>query len=273
MTSAVSPAHALPYSQRLRLIRSVRKLGDLLTETSLLVESASPTPSAHPCSTSMSSTPHSPISPAASAPRTFLSLRFPKSLTADRAALATPLSATFSISLNSPITPPVDTAALQERRMAKVAQTLGENVPPELVFPPPTRKGRKRASTVSVPEYGSEQRGAAAPVPVVSGRRRRTGRTMKHAASSTSLRAQQALETDLEPFSYPSMVPVPTIANESARKVPGDEGVDEESHEPSAMEVRAGGMRRKELGWSGEWSGDVQSMEDVLRGLRCLRLK
>ncbi|KAJ6631922.1 hypothetical protein B0H10DRAFT_1901483 [Mycena sp. CBHHK59/15] len=208
----------------------------------------------------MSSTPHSPISPAASTPRTFLSLRFPKSLTADRAALTTPLSATFSISLNSPITPPVDTAALHERRMAKVTQTLGENVPPELVFQPPTRKGRKRASTVSVPEYGSEQRGAAAPVPIVSGRQRRTGCTMKHAASSTLLRAQQALETDLGPFSYPSMVPVPTIANESARKSQAMRV----STRNLTREVRAGGMRRKELGWSGEWSGDVQSMEDVL---------
>jgi hypothetical protein len=132
-------------------------------------------------------------------------------------------------------------------------QTLGENVPPELVFPP-ARKGRKRSSTVSVPEYT-----AAAGAAVVGRRRhaREMSRTLKHAASSTSLGARPV---EIEPFSYPSLIPVSSFDVDPAAP-------------PLPIPTDTRHMHRREVGWSGEWSGSVRNMEDVVRGLRDLRLK
>ncbi|KAJ6537221.1 hypothetical protein DFH09DRAFT_1178269 [Mycena vulgaris] len=283
MTTIISPTNALPHSQRLRLIRSIRKLGDLLTESALLVEPAPPLPS-HSRATSMSSPPQSPAhtiseagSPLLSVPatspfrRNFFSLRLPNPRSSDSTPTATPLSATFSVfSLNSPTTPVVDVEAVKERKMAKVVQTLGENVPPELVFPSSARKGRKRASTVTVPEYTPEQRAVAAAGATVVGRRRLardTSRRIKHTASSTSLRAKApVMDIDpFEPFSYASLVLVPTTEHSPSPEPPV---------EPTPRSSGAKGtMHRKELGWSGEWSGSVQNMDDVVRGLRGLRFK
>ncbi|KAJ7084554.1 hypothetical protein B0H15DRAFT_385816 [Mycena belliarum] len=272
MTAVMSPSNALPHSQRLRLIRSIRKLGDLLTESALLVEPV-PHQSSHVRTSSMSPTlstarpaSHSPaprapqdgpqpilsIPPTSALRRNFFSLRLPKprDSDSDSTPLSTPLSATFSVALNSPATPVVNVAALQERKLAKVAQTLGENVPPELVLP----GRRKRASTVSVPEARSP--------PVVVARRRHArtpSRMLKHAASSTSLHESPAPVPEFEPFSYPSLVPVPSTPEA-----------------PKAWATLRGvgtAMHRKEAGWSGEWSGTVQNMDDVVRGLRGLRFK
>ncbi|KAJ7288761.1 hypothetical protein C8J57DRAFT_1281163 [Mycena rebaudengoi] len=295
MTSSLSPSHALPHSQRLRLIRSIRKLGDLLTESSMLVDSSATAPASNRHNISAASvspkdwdrsgsvTPRassqtvSGIPPAAENPpshtahRSFFNLRVPKSF-------SSPLSPTFSISLNSPSSPaPVDPEELRRRKQSKINRTLGENVPPQLVFPSPARGGRKRASTVSVPEYGTQQSAAPNPVPVESGRRRLKNkasmRKLHHAVSSASLRgAPQAME--FEPFSYSTMVPIhvsPDVVEMSS---------DVEDYIPVTGTLspvrrvgKADGMHRKELGWSGEWTGAVQNMEDVMRSLRDLRLK
>ncbi|KAJ7235727.1 hypothetical protein B0H12DRAFT_1141188 [Mycena haematopus] len=301
MTSVLSSTNVLPHSQRLRLIRSVKKLGDLLTETSQLVDAAAPVPHSRAVSPSrntwstgptsrfeaetVSDEPRAhfliPPSPSTSSPhtRSFFSLRLPKSLSGlpgDRS----PLSPTFSLSLNSPSTPIIDPETLKERKLAKVAQTLGENVPAELVFPPPapTRKGRRRASTTSVPpDYmctasDINKRAVAAAGAVVVGRRRHArelSRTLQHAASSTSLRgAPRPPATDAEPFSYASLVAVSSFEAFDGR-VSSAVGTPLE-FSPASNEAA---MHRKELGWSGEWSGSVRNMEDVVRGLRDLRLK
>ncbi|KAJ6566780.1 hypothetical protein B0H19DRAFT_1374204 [Mycena capillaripes] len=265
MTTILSPSDTLPYSQRLRLIRSIRKLGDLLTETSQLVEAPPPLPQ-HSRNNSMSSpvhnttwsgspprTPGQMTSEESPSSRNFFSLHLPKLLSGDRTPFSSPLSPTFTLSLNSPSTPVVDPETLKERKLAKVVQTLGENVPPELVFPPPARKGRKRSSTVTVAEYtAADKRAVVAAGATVVGRRRHArevSRTLKHAASSTSLRPP-VHNTDLEPFSYSTFVPVPW----SGAPV-------------TSIEHTGTGMHRKEAGWSGEWSGSVQNMEDVVRGL------
>ncbi|KAJ7846715.1 hypothetical protein B0H14DRAFT_927028 [Mycena olivaceomarginata] len=154
MTSVLSPSNVLPYSQRLRLIRSIRKLGDLLTESSQLVEGAPPLPQ-HSRSTSLAqNTTWSEISarpgaesfldeaglpalltPSPSSPqaRSFLSLRLPKSLSGDRS----PLSPTFTVSLHSPSTPVIDSEMLKERKLAKVTQTLGGKTSPGARVPSP----------------------------------------------------------------------------------------------------------------------------------------
>ncbi|KAJ7500649.1 hypothetical protein B0H11DRAFT_1996072 [Mycena galericulata] len=272
MTTVISPANVLPHSQRLRLIRSIRKLGDLLTETSMLVE---PSPNT-PLSPSTSPTPQLPVPSiladkqaqslisTSTLPRSFFSLRLPKS----------PLSPTFSLSLNSPSTPVVDPAVVAERKLAKVVHTLGENVPPELVLAQPTAagagKGRKRSSTVSVPERPLAGSGDPA-----VGRRRRV-RVVKQAASSASLRADaNSTAMHMEPFSFPSLVPV----HASQRSSQPEEALPSRSPTPPLPAARertrttSTAMHRKEAGWSGEWSGTVRNMDEVVRGLRGLRLK
>ncbi|KAJ6492044.1 hypothetical protein C8R45DRAFT_990285 [Mycena sanguinolenta] len=284
MTSILSPSNVLPHSQRLRLIRSAKKLGNLLTETPQMIDGV---PHFH--STSSPTTDimrneagtHSLLPPSTSSPHTrgFFSLRIPKSipgLSGDRS----PLSPTFTLSLNSPSTPVIDPETLKERKLAKVVQTLGENVPTELVFPaaapPITRQGRRRASTTSVPaEYAYSpaelnKRAVVAAGAVVVGRRRHArelSRTLQHAASSTSLKGASPHATDAEPFSYASLIAVSSFEEFEGRHPSA--GTTLEFDPPSD----GTGMRRKELGWSGEWSGSVQSMEDVVRGLRELRLK
>ncbi|KAJ7450202.1 hypothetical protein FB451DRAFT_1374823 [Mycena latifolia] len=249
MTTMLTPSNAIPHSQRLRLIRSIRKLGDLLTESALLVEPASPSPA-------------SPISPLR---RNFLSLRL-SAPNAARDATSTPLSATFS-TLNSPATPVIDVAALNERKLAKVAQTLGENVPPELVLAPsaPTHTRRKRASTVSVPEPRTViARRRPAPVHAHT-----PSRALKHAASSTSLRP----EWEGEPFSGPSLIPVPSYSPSLASTSSLELDTPPTAPTSRARAGKGPSMHRKEAGWSGEWSGSVRNMDDVVRGLRGLRLK
>ncbi|KAJ7142370.1 hypothetical protein C8R44DRAFT_760565 [Mycena epipterygia] len=252
MTTVISPSNVLPHSQRLRLARSIRKLGDLLTESALLVDSAPPPLPTHSLSHSHSHTISTSTSTPAqhlTAPNThprgnkFFSLR-------TRTPLASPLSPTFSASFSVSM----NTSATDTKVAQAQSQPVDENAPLELVFPPMSPRqvrGRKRASTVSIPEPHSMPAAAAA-----AGRRqahaRAASRTLKHAASSTSLCAQ---ETEIEPFSYPSLVPVPALPA------------------PHARRTKEGGMHRKEAGWSGEWSGTVQSMDDVVRGLRGLRVK
>ncbi|KAJ7728154.1 hypothetical protein DFH07DRAFT_1066441 [Mycena maculata] len=277
MTTVMTPSSVVPHSQRLRLIRSMRKLGDLLTETSMLVGPASPPPPlpSHSRGSSMtwSQLVQSDLA-TPTAPRSFLSLRLPKS-SGERSAATSPLSASFSVSLNSPLTPVVDPQVLQERSIAKVTQTLGENVPPELILPPSARKGRKRSSTVSVPEYTREKRLPIAPAATVVERRHhaRGGlRTLKHAASSTSLRGS-APEMDIGPFSYASLVPIPSSQYSSSESLAASTAAPRERTISAAGRKKTGTMYRKEAGWSGEWSGSVQNMEDVVRGLRDLRLK
>ncbi|KAJ7111675.1 hypothetical protein C8R44DRAFT_251985 [Mycena epipterygia] len=147
--------HALPQTQRAHLIRSTRKVGELLGETPLLVDSH---PHGHHHSSSVSSTssteskrsarifagtelaPRSSsltavepapeaTSPAPARPLLYLHLAQPTSRPLST-ALATPLSPAFP-----PTPPPVD----RRRKMAKLARTLGPNVPPELVFSAPAR--------------------------------------------------------------------------------------------------------------------------------------
>ncbi|KAJ7771303.1 hypothetical protein DFH07DRAFT_914014 [Mycena maculata] len=228
--------HALPHAHRLRLMRSTRKLGALLGETPLVVET-SPTPAsftpALSRSASMMSTDskrsgrlftagHASALGLSAAPpghgesssvtRPMLFLRLPggsgSTTPAERTPLPSPLSPTFSLALNSPSTPPADVS--RRRKMAKLARTLGENVPPELVFPTSqTSKGRRRASTLCVPASTHELR--------------RRGADLAREDSVGSLH--------------------PAYAGEP------------------------------EKGWSGEWGGSVGNMEDVVSRLRGLKVK
>lgn len=170
--AATTTAPQTTSEQRVRLLRSMRKLEALLGETPLFAGTQPSTfTSSHSRSvSSMSSAArrcsrlfkagHSwsiPTLPAGShnevscPSRPHLVLSFPASgEPLDPAEITpppSPLSSTFSPALAWPPLPPVDAG---RRKLAKLAHTFGENVPPELVFPAATRNGRPRASTLSL---------------------------------------------------------------------------------------------------------------------------
>ncbi|KAF7342466.1 hypothetical protein MVEN_01836100 [Mycena venus] len=193
--------HALPEAQRRRLMRSTRKLGALLGETPLVVESVSTAPMswtrrhshsvsavAHeskrsgrvytaesdslsrtsslrlakaPVVAEATSHTDSSLAPPVARPMLYLSLPSSgASSPAERTPLPSPLSPSF-ISLISPTTPTPTADTTRRRKMAKLVRTLGENVPPELVFPASQPTARRRASTLSVPESKLERRRGA----------------------------------------------------------------------------------------------------------------
>ncbi|KAJ7027176.1 hypothetical protein C8F04DRAFT_1267315 [Mycena alexandri] len=296
MTTMPPTTYALPHAQRAHLIRSTRKLGDLLGETPLLVESSAGAQTLFSRSHSRSSstmstesrrsarifmssprtsslgltavpafpdaTVHAEASPAATAiSRPMLFLRLPPAGSAPSPAAAerttplpSPLSPTFGLALNSPGTPPPTLDTSRRRKMAKLMRTLGENVPPELVFPTAaaglTPKARRRASTLSVPESMRE-------------------RHLAHKQSAASIAVEE--EPDA-PFSYPSTVPVQYVTEPARRSMDTSSDSSSEYLLPNPHEGDKY-MHRREQGWSGEWGGNVSNMEDVVRSLRGLKTK
>ncbi|KAJ7148210.1 hypothetical protein C8R46DRAFT_1231222 [Mycena filopes] len=165
-TTTLPPTtHALPSTHRAHLIRSTRKLGNILGETPLLLD-PHPSSSSHSHSrsssvSSISSTDSrrsgrifadaprsSSFAPADTAslsssnddaPRSKSSMDAPRPMLFLRLAAQRPLSSVSLVSprspafaLDSPITPTF--AVDRRKKMAKLTRTLGANVPPELVF-------------------------------------------------------------------------------------------------------------------------------------------
>ncbi|KAJ7467685.1 hypothetical protein FB451DRAFT_1483107 [Mycena latifolia] len=279
-TTAMPPTtHALPHAERLRLMRSTRKLGALLGETPLLADirltAFSPTHARSsstmstdskrlgrlykdthtvPRSSSLSIAAAPPVSvPQATAShgqavpvaRPVLFLRLPAragpASRAEHTPLPSPLSPLFGRALNSPVTPTAAGDASRRRKMAKLVRTLGENVPPELVF------GAKGARRLSLP--------AASPALIYD------------ACTADDSTASYAAD---EPFSFPSMVPyVPEgrMSSDTCASSDTRASCDTQGSREHLL------PHRREDGWSGEWGGRVANMEEVVRGLRELKLK
>ncbi|KAJ7762981.1 hypothetical protein B0H16DRAFT_1805810 [Mycena metata] len=296
--------HSVPKPQRLRLMRSTRKLTAILGTTPFLVDRLesmplSPSPSPlepansaaipsiisvlsgedraerdsvalmpAPSSTS-SSHPHRPTlllrinTARANATRRQSNSHSHSQAWGRPASIALPLPSPLS-----PISPSwadsengTGAAAARRKKMARLTRTLGENVPPELVFP----SGAPSASTAS-----------ALPRP-------RTPRTPCTPRSSIS---SVATATAAEEKPYPL-----DLAEESEDSLPSpvlfksatDLGAGRHSTSSSASERwlpsslrRASSqqyrnqqvVRRMETGWVGEWNRDE---ETVVRGLRELK--
>ncbi|KAJ6556899.1 hypothetical protein B0H10DRAFT_2121795, partial [Mycena sp. CBHHK59/15] len=163
--------HNLPHEHRARLMRSTRKISEVVGETPLLVDLSSSFSTAaattagrklkrprcsvegesHPSPSSVS-TPDAHLHPSnghvsstTATTRPVLYLQLP---TNTHRAPVTPLpSPTLTVTLNLA---PVDEEAVRRRKMAKVRRTLGDNVPHELVFPLSTRKRDRRSRQPSI---------------------------------------------------------------------------------------------------------------------------
>ncbi|KAJ7458926.1 hypothetical protein FB451DRAFT_1182505 [Mycena latifolia] len=277
-TTVHSTMQSLPQAERMRLIRSTRKLGALLGETLLLAEtqptiavtlsharSASPTSSvskrhgrlfktslAVARSSSRGSSPAAPVSPAMTGrrrgpsasrvSRPVLFVRVPApgdaAAPAEHTPLPSPLSSTFSLALNSPGAPAADGS--RRRKMAKLARTLGENVPPELVFAAASMR-RRRASTLSIHERQPMRK------------------------YSTASRIAEALP------SIPSSGHEDRASSDTSTSA-GSSASSGGSGEP-LLPPPSNAMHRKQQGWSGEWRGNVGNMGAVVRSLRGFKLK
>ncbi|KAJ7894834.1 hypothetical protein B0H14DRAFT_3426442, partial [Mycena olivaceomarginata] len=144
--AAIPPTtHDIPHTDRLRMMRSMRKLTAVLGETPVrggFFFHASASLSSLALPFQKSDAPHIPE------PRPSLVLRVPDTF----APLPSPLSPGFSPTLMSP-TSPLEEPDRRRQRLAKVSRTLGETVPPELIFTTnPQIKRRRRASTLVLPE-------------------------------------------------------------------------------------------------------------------------
>ncbi|KAF8148675.1 hypothetical protein B0H34DRAFT_736549 [Crassisporium funariophilum] len=195
-----------------------------------------------------------------------------------------PLSPVVS-SFNMDITPSSYDLTDRERRkkMAKLTRTLGENIPPELVFrSPPTRKSslaisRPRAfsshkpaksiTSATLPPLPVAETPAPAPQAVVldtekSTKRKRRPRSLTLsnappiAAPTRGANSLDAAPAEVQRYQAQK----PFVVDASSDKKP------KQGHAP-AMSMEWG--RRKEREWSGEWN--KKDMEDVTRALRGLK--
>ncbi|KAJ7264520.1 hypothetical protein B0H12DRAFT_230219 [Mycena haematopus] len=173
-SDAVPPTtHEIPHTDRLRMMRSMRKLTAILGETPV-VETYSPAPHSlapdsgkrgfffHASASLSSLVLPSKKSDTLPAPehRPSLVLRMPDTFE----PLPSPLSPGFSPTLMSPTSPQEEQPDSDRRRLclSKVSRTLGENVPPELILPESGIKRRRRASSLILPESSLEHQTFAA---------------------------------------------------------------------------------------------------------------
>ncbi|KAJ7348139.1 hypothetical protein DFH08DRAFT_1080249 [Mycena albidolilacea] len=173
-SDAVPPTtHDIPHTNRLRMMRSMRKITAVLGETPV-VETTSPAPQLLAPSNSNSSPKRGFFFRASSSlsslalpfqksessshtpePRPSLVLRLPDTYTFE--LLPSLLLPSLSPTLISPSSPPEAEPGRRRLCLAEVSRTLGETVPPELIFTAePDVKRRRRASTLVLPESALE---------------------------------------------------------------------------------------------------------------------
>lgn len=188
-----------------------------------------------------------------------------------------PLTPTFSAHINA--TPCPD---LRRKKMAKLARTLGESVPPELVFGYPRSSSPSPMPSPTKHKYSKSQATptmkptSVAPTgsPTISLRR---GRSMSVSTSHETL--PPSIDVTLPPFSntHPRAVVAVQVttnsdSNASAEKPSGSQGRAPPSSgaHRRGLEVPEWG-RRKEREWSGEWN--VRDMDAVVSRLRDLKAR
>ncbi|KAJ7909956.1 hypothetical protein B0H13DRAFT_2013294 [Mycena leptocephala] len=172
MPGAIPPTtYSLPHAQRVRLLRSTRKVESILGETPLLADSVcSSTATLQTVSKDAPSFAAASTTQSRASSRPVLIVRLPSVSSIGPGTTNSPLSATSGISFNSPVSAlPTPRAAAEEemtrrRKMAaKLSRTLGENIPPELVLPStsnsgPTRRPRRASSMTSLDVIGTSSR-------------------------------------------------------------------------------------------------------------------
>ncbi|KAJ6556900.1 hypothetical protein B0H10DRAFT_2121796, partial [Mycena sp. CBHHK59/15] len=295
MTSILPPTtHHLLHEDRSRLMRSSRKIGEVVGETPLFVDlsSSSSSTTASTSARKLERTrrasegePQRPPSSASAA--TPPDIHVPSTNATARPLLYVRLPTSNETTLRTPVTPspsPTLTVALnltqgneesvRRRKMAKLSRTLGVKVPPELVFSSSPSRQRRRSRQSSILESMPEKAGVKG---AVSGRRRRATRSLKDSAGDRNGTSLTARHPKSDSISHGWVwVGKPTDHDSLCHEWVGlgsSVGGGDKSTilHPAVSVVR--NMHRRENGWSGEWAGRVSNMDDVVRKLRGLRVK
>ncbi|KAK7024726.1 hypothetical protein R3P38DRAFT_2488405, partial [Favolaschia claudopus] len=158
--------HFLKHEQRVRLIRSTRKVGHLLGETPLFIDSSSPiagtftgpkartrnaqiyiaAPSRSSSLRAQTGDSSSEPSHASTSVRPLLGVHVPP----PNRDSDPPVCAPSPASMVFPTTPAEEQHRQRTRKMARIVRTLGENVPTELVFPANAQQRHiRRTSTLN----------------------------------------------------------------------------------------------------------------------------
>ncbi|KAJ7450229.1 hypothetical protein FB451DRAFT_1372236 [Mycena latifolia] len=280
MSTAVPlTTYHLQHEDRTRLLRSTRKIGEVVGETPYLVDVSSFPPSPTPASSQKlkskrAKARHTPdlLAPpslsAAPNARPVLYIRVPDSPSPERAPITPAPSPTLTVALNLRNAGIKEDAA-RRRKMAKLFRTLGPNVPKDLVFPPPTANELSRLRRLTARTFMTERMPRADPADAPPTPRRRShiaDKPRRHSkADSIShgwvwVGKREDIPEDVRARALPdSGLPSDWVS------------VSKPVEEPTASQLRA--MYRKEEGWSGEWAGAVNNMDDVVHQLRELKVK
>ncbi|KAF8143717.1 hypothetical protein K438DRAFT_1993577 [Mycena galopus ATCC 62051] len=281
MATLPPTTHSLPKPQRLRLMRSTRKLTALLGATPHLVDSDEHAhirtlkPSQTPPTFASTSSIERDSDPAAlvsvpggshSAQRPTLLLRIntvPSHATNRRRSNSQGWGrpASMAGSLPSPLSPTdeddayaVDAAlAARRKKMARVARILGENVPPELVFgipcsAPPRRTLRKSRESEVTSQNGVEE-----------------------IKSRLSLEEARFAKIELAPLQTSTVTepssPRPSVSSDRVWFAQGTRRSN--SHKRRRNSLRSTPVViRTEVGWIGEWNQDERTVVKTLRELK-----
>ncbi|KAJ7486723.1 hypothetical protein FB451DRAFT_1553956 [Mycena latifolia] len=278
--------HVLKHDQRVRLMRSTRKVGALLGETPLFIDPSSPQNTAFPDPRAPARQPayiYAPNPRSSSLPNG--QLYASTSRAAARPLLAVRVAAldevdsplTSASSLSFPVFPasPADEQRRQRtRKMARIVRTLGENVPAELVFPPPPPR-----SILRHPSAAGDRSPAPRPRRTSTLSKRRSSRRLR-AGSSASSYAGAVAEEPAEESDSESASVYSTLSGGDWLSVPRPPPAPPAASAPAPSAPPIGydrGTHRTERGWSGEWVAaagtQMQNMDDVARKLRDLRLR
>ncbi|KAJ7908785.1 hypothetical protein B0H13DRAFT_2273176 [Mycena leptocephala] len=294
-------SHFLKPEQRVRLLRSTRKMEHLLGETPLFIDTSSPRTATFPVHESR------PRAYIYAPPRS-------SSLGIYTPDAESPHASTSHISARPLLASPADELRNRRtRKMARIVRTLGENVPAELIFPATHSDPPRRPSTLSKRRSTRLMRASSAAT--------RTGRRdslvesewRRETAPAVDWNRERAREREAPPMpeeepdssdrdsvsvysalsGEPPLAPAPEPPKFGARTAPvvfeplGP--TSSRSHASLAFQPRAAGpsaastdigydrgTHRREQGWSGEWvtmGEGLQNMNEVASRLRDLRLK
>ncbi|KAJ6564674.1 hypothetical protein B0H19DRAFT_1259089 [Mycena capillaripes] len=273
----------LPHEDRARLIRTTRKIGEVVGETPLVVDISSLAPAQKPHAKlkrskhTFRSEPSESAPPLVSDTRPLLYIRVPDPLPADHVPPTPAPSPTLTVALNIRPAMHKDDAA-RRRKMAKLGRTLGVPVPPELVFPPENLNDRcYRRLTSRTVKTDRTSRVEARRLSSTSGASRTTRKLAEENSISRGwvwVGKREEIPSDvrarMQRSRMESGLPFDWVSVGRLEELPEDEEATPRQH-PAIPTTRK--MYRKETGWSGEWAGDVQNMDDVVRQLRGLKAK
>ncbi|KAJ7830423.1 hypothetical protein B0H14DRAFT_3143565 [Mycena olivaceomarginata] len=285
MSSLPQTHNALSQAERSRLVRSTRKLQALLGATPQVIEAAvhkgvnrhvqvyiqmqSDVVVSSAPSSSFSDRRHR--SPQSATPRLFLSLD-PPAAHQHTLSLLSPSSPLSPTTNTTPNTPPTLSRSLsakdtRQRRLAKLTRTLGENIAPEMINPPPTVRPQllRAATTIGRTHAQAEHRNVRTVFPAPTTHVPATAVPAPVPVPADVPAPILSLPIPLAPLPMPLTLPTPDARSRDSALARELEGA--QIFKAVRYELQTG-QRRKEKEWSGEWNLEMEKVAKRLRSLK-----